>query len=211
MDILAERVEKQMADVVGKPLDFDQLDQDIMHLKGLGRFSSLSYEFVERNGQQGLLVKAEENPIGTTVVRPLILVDGSSLKNVTFNLGARVTLIDFGGYRSELRTDFILFSEYGLRSEYYHPFTPLTHWFVAPRGLADNDPFYLYNENKLLSIYRQTNAWRGHRCRLPVRKDRRTARRLRRRVETLRAANRKPERAANLLRRLRRHAEFNTS
>jgi len=157
----AERVEKQMAGVVGKPLDYDQLDQDIMHLKGLGRFSSLSYEFVERNGQRGLLVKAEENTVGRTIIRPLILVDGSSLKNVTFNLGARVTLIDFGGYRSEWRNDFILFSEYGLRSEYYHPFTPLTHWFVAPRGLADNQPFYIYSENKLLSIYRQTNVGGG--------------------------------------------------
>src|SRR5208283_3098331 len=155
---LAERVEKQMAGVVGKPLDYDELDQDIMHLKGLGRFSSLSYQFVERNGQQGLLVKAEENSYGTTVIRPLILVDGSDLKNVAFNTGARVTLIDFGGYRSELRTDFILFSQYGLRSEYYHPFTPLTHWFVAPRGLADNEPYYIYNENKVVSIYRQTNA-----------------------------------------------------
>ena len=154
---LAERVEKQMAGVVGKPVDFDQLDQDIMHLKGLGRLSSLSYEFVERNGQQGLLVKAEENGYGTKVVLPLVLIDGSDLKNVAFNLGARVNLIDFGGYRSELRTDFILFSQYGLRSEYYHPFTPLTHWFVAPRGLAENDPFYFYNDNKLVSVYRQTN------------------------------------------------------
>ena len=158
---LAARVEKQMAGVVGKPVDFDQLDQEIMHLKGTGRFSALSYQFVERNGQQGLLVKAEENRVGRTVIRPLILIDGSSLKNVTFNMGARVTLMDFGGYRSEWRNDFILFSQYGLRSEYYHPFTPLSHWFVAPRGLVDNDPFYLFENNKLFSIYRQTNVGGG--------------------------------------------------
>ncbi len=157
----AERVEKEMAGVVGKPVNFDELDQEIMHLKGTGRFSSLSYQFIERNGQEGLLVKAEESDYGTKVVLPLVLVDGSDLKNVTFNLGARINLINFGGYRSELRTDFILFSQYGLRSEYYHPFTPLTHWFVAPRGLADNQPFYIYSENKLLSIYRQTNVGGG--------------------------------------------------
>ena len=67
-----------------------------------------------------------------------------------------MTWFDVGGFRSEWRNDFILFSEYGLRSEYYHPFTPLTHWFIAPRGLADNNPFYLYNDNKLVSIYRRT-------------------------------------------------------
>jgi NTE family protein len=158
---LSQQVEKQMADVVGKPVDFDQLDQEIMRLKGLGRFSSLSYQFVERNGQQGLLVKTEEQGYGPPIVRPLILIDGSSLKNVNFNLGARVTWLDIGGYRSEWRNDIILFSEYGLKSEYYHPFTPLTHWFVAPRGLADNDPLYIYDNNKLVSTYRRTTVGGG--------------------------------------------------
>jgi NTE family protein len=158
---LSQQVEKQMADVVGKPVDFDQLDQEIMRLKGLGRFSSLSYQFVERNGQQGLLVKTEEQGYGPPIVRPLILIDGSSLKNVNFNLGARVTWLDIGGYRSEWRNDIILFSEYGLKSEYYHPFTPLTHWFIAPRGLADNDPLYIYDNNKLVSTYRRTTVGGG--------------------------------------------------
>ena len=158
---LSRRVEEQMAGVVGKPLDFDELNQEIMHLKGIGRFSALNYAFVERNGQQGLLVKTEENSYGPPIVRPLILIDGSSLKNVAFNLGARVTFLDVGGFRSEWRNDITLFSEYGLRSEYYHPFTPLTHWFVAPRGLADSNPFYIYDNNKLLSIYRRNMGGGG--------------------------------------------------
>jgi NTE family protein len=158
---LSRRVEEQMAGVAGKPLDFDELDQAIMHLKGFGRFSVLSYEMVERNGQQGLLVKTEENTYGPPIVRPLILIDGSSLKNVTFNLGARITFLDVGGFRSEWRNDIVLFSDYGVRSEYYHPFTPLTHWFVAPRGLADSNPFYIYDNNRLLSIYRRNTLGGG--------------------------------------------------
>ena len=79
-----------------------------MHLKGIGRFSTLSYEMVDRNGQQGLLIKTEENAYGPPIVRPLILIDGASLSNVTFNLGARVTFLDVGGFRSEWRNDFIL-------------------------------------------------------------------------------------------------------
>jgi NTE family protein len=158
---LSNRVEEQLAGVVGKPLDFDELNQAIMHLKGMGRFSVLNYELVERNGQQGLLVKTEENTYGPPIVRPLILIDGSSLKNVTFNLGARITFLDVGGFRSEWRNDIVLFSEYGVRSEYYHPFTPLTHWFVAPRGLANSNPFYIYDNNKLLSIYRHNTLGGG--------------------------------------------------
>jgi NTE family protein len=153
---LSQGVEKEMANLVGKPLDFDELNQEIMRLKGTGRYSVLNYQFTERNGQQGLLVKTEENAIGQPIVLPLILVDGSSLKNVTFNLGARVTWFNVGGYRSEFRNDIILFSEYGLRSEYYHPFTPTTHWFIAPRGFADNVPFYLYEDNNLTAIFRRS-------------------------------------------------------
>jgi NTE family protein len=132
-----------------------------MRLKGTGRYAVLNYQFVERDGKQGLLIKTEKSEVGPPVVLPLILIDGSSLKNVTFNLGARVTWFDVGGFRSEWRNDFILFSKYGATSEYYHPFTPETHWFVAPRGLATNEPFYLYNENKLLSIFRQTDLGGG--------------------------------------------------
>jgi NTE family protein len=158
---LSQRVEKQMAGAIGKPIDYNQLDNDIMHLKGIGRLSTLSYEFAERNGQQGLVVKTEENTYGPPIVRPLILVDGSSLNNVTFNMGARFTFLDIGGFRSEWRTDIIVFSQYGIRSEYYHPFTPQSHWFVAPRLLAENDPFYLYDDNKLLTIYRRLDAGGG--------------------------------------------------
>jgi len=158
---LSQKVETQMADLVGKPLNYDEMDAAIMRLKGIGRYSTLSYGFVEQNGKQGLQIKTEENAYGPPIVRPLILVDGASLKNVQFNLGARVTWLDVGGFRSEWRNDIILFSQYGLRSEYYHPFTPTTHWFVAPRVLSYSDPLYFYDNNHLISTYRKNSAGGG--------------------------------------------------
>ena len=158
---LSRRVQEQMAGLIGKPLDSDQLDQAIMRLKGFGRFSVLSYSYEERNGQQGLLIKTEENSYGPPIVRPLLLIDGSSLKNVTLDMGARITFLDFGGFRSEWRTDFILFSDYGLNSEYYHPVTPFSRWFIAPRVLADNNPLYIYDNNQLTTTYRRTTLGGG--------------------------------------------------
>ena len=158
---LSEKVELLMANDVGKPIDYDQLDAQIMRLKGTGRFSVLNYQLTDQNGKQGLLIKTEENVYGPPVVRPLILVDGSSLTNVTFNLGARVTWYDIGGFRSEWRNDITLFSDYGLTSEYYHPFNPTTHWFIAPKGLVYSTPFYFYNNNQLISTYRRGFAGGG--------------------------------------------------
>lgn len=158
---LSRQIEKEMADVLNKPIDYGELDQKIMQLKGLGRFSNLSYKFVDKDGQQGLDVQTEENAYGPPFVLPLILVDGSNYQNVLFNLGARITMLDVGGFRSELRTDVILFSEYGVRTEYYHPFTPLSHWFVAPRALVDSNPFYIYSDNNLAAVYRKRTSGGG--------------------------------------------------
>ena len=154
---LSRRVQQQFEGVAGKPIDFEELSQDIMHLKGMGRFSTLNYEFVRKDDKQGLLIRTQEHAYGPPIIRPLILVDGASLNNVTFNLGARLTWLDIGGFRSEWRNDFILFSEYGVRSEYYHPFTPKTHWFTAPRLLFDDNPFFLYDKNELQTVYREHN------------------------------------------------------
>ncbi len=158
---LEQKIEGEFADVVGKPVDYAELDAKIMHLQGVGRFSNINYQFVERNGKQGLEVKAQESSVGPPYVLPLILVDGASVRNVQFNLGARVNWLDIGGYRSEWRTDIVLFSEYGLTTEYYHPFTPTTHWFIAPRALADSNPFYIYTDNQLTSEYRRNTAGGG--------------------------------------------------
>ncbi len=158
---LSQRIEEKTANLTGKPIDFDQLNQEIMRLKGTQRYSALSYQMVERNGQQGLLIKTEETEVGPPVVQPLILIDGSSLKNVTLDMGARFTWFDIGGFRSEWRNDIVLFSDYGLNSEYYHPFTPLTHWFIAPRAFADNNPLYLYDNNQLISTYRRSTLGGG--------------------------------------------------
>ena len=64
---------------------------------------------------------------------PLIVIDGSEYNNVLFSIGARITFMDVGSYRSELRNDIILGSQYQLASEYYHPFTTTSNWFIAPR------------------------------------------------------------------------------
>jgi NTE family protein len=158
---LSQRIEEKTANLTGKPINFDELDQEIMRLKGTERYSALTYQMVDRNGQQGLLITTEERDVGPPVVQPLILIDGSSLKNVTLDMGARFTWFDIGGFRSEWRNDIVLFSDYGLNSEYYHPFTPLTHWFIAPRALADNNPLYLYDNNQLVSTYRRSTLGGG--------------------------------------------------
>ena len=87
----------------------------------------------EKDGKPGLLVSVEEKSYSPPIVRPLIIIDGTNYNEVLFSAGARITFLDFGSFGSELRNDVVVGSLYELQSEYYHPFTPATRWFIAPQ------------------------------------------------------------------------------
>ena len=150
----AHAIAEDMASLVGQPIDTAKLEQQVMQLDGLGTFSSISYSMIERNGKQGLQLATERKSFSPPIVRPLISIDGASYNNVFFSIGARITFLDFGGYRRELRNDVILGSQYGVNSEYYRPFTPTSNSFVAPRVALNSYQYPLFNGNDLISIYR---------------------------------------------------------
>ncbi len=118
---LSHSIEEQMSGVLGAPVDSDKLEQNIMTLAGTGPYSSLTYWMTERDGQQGLHIQADPKPYAPPIVRPFILIDGSDYNNVLFSIGARITFLDFGGFRREWRNDITLGSQYNLYSEYFRP------------------------------------------------------------------------------------------
>jgi NTE family protein len=115
----------------------------------------------EKNGEQGLQVQAEQKSYAPPIVRPLILIDGSDYNNVLFSIGARITFLDLGSYRSELRTDAVVGSQYLLDGEYYHPFKPTSFWFVAPRGGVNSQQYNVYSGSTLEASYRIRQALGG--------------------------------------------------
>lgn len=158
---LSSSIEKYMSTEMGKPIDSAKLEDDILTLAGTGPYSSLTYWMTERDGQQGLYIQADPKPYAPPVVRPLILLDGSDYDNVLFTMGARITFFNFGGYRREWRNDVILGSQYGLYSEYYTPFNPMSAWFIAPRVGLYSTQYPLYSSNDLVALYRRRGAGGG--------------------------------------------------
>lgn len=151
---IAHPMSEDMSGFVGKPVDTAQLDKGIMQLDGMGFLSSVNYSMVEKNDKQGLQFEADPKSYSPPIVRPLIQIDGSDYNNVFFSLGARITFLNFGGYRRELRNDVIVGSQYGLSSEYYRPFSPSSPWFVAPRAGLNSVQYPLYNGDTLAALYR---------------------------------------------------------
>ncbi len=152
---LANKIQRRLSPDIGKPVDKANLEQQFTRIAGTGRFATLGYSMTDKDGKPGLLVLADEKPYSPPIVRPLVIIDGTNYNEVLFSVGARITFLDWGSFGSELRNDVIVGSVYELRTEYYHPFTPATRWFIAPQvGLVTNK-FYFYYDNHIDSQYRK--------------------------------------------------------
>jgi NTE family protein len=151
---MAAEIERQFADHVGKPIDPVAFDQELTYVLGNGRYASIGYEMVEKDGRTGLRIIAKEKEYTPPEVRPLIVIDGGQYNEIQFKLGARITFFDIGSFGSEWRNDIVLGSEHELRSEFYRPFGKNLRWFVAPRGFADNNQQNFFRQGDLLAEYR---------------------------------------------------------
>ena len=152
---LENRIERRLKPDIGKPVNNVNLQEQFTRIAGTGRFASLSYSMTEKDGKPGLLVSVQEKSYSPPIVRPLINIDGTNYNEVLFSAGARITFLDFGSFGSELRNDVIVGSVYRLASEYYHPFSPNTRFFIAPQVTLDTDKFYFYYDNHIDSQYRK--------------------------------------------------------
>jgi NTE family protein len=151
---VAKDIQQQMSSFVNEPINTPRMEEKLTHQVGFGRFNSLSYSLIGRGDKQGLLISAEEKDYAPPWIKPGFTVDGSDPDNVQFTFGARLTFLDVGGYRSELRTDFSIGSTYLIGTEYYHPFTNTSRWFIAPEVQASRSPLNLYAANTFLAEYK---------------------------------------------------------
>ena len=149
-----EDVRRYLKKFVGKPLNADQLDPALTQLTGGGRYNTLNYRIVERNGTQGLLIVVKEKDFAPPTLQPAFEMDGSEAGDIEFTLGTRLTLLDVAGFRSEWRTDFLFGNTYGLSSELYRPFRAESKWFFAPHADASDSSFQIYAKNDPLADYR---------------------------------------------------------
>ena len=157
----ANAIKEDLKNNIGKPVDTSALQEQLFDLKGQGRFSSFSYQMTNRDDKFGLLVTATEKPYAPPIVQPLILLGGSNFAGVDFSAGARITFLDFGSYRAELRNDVIIGSQYGINSQYYRPLSPSSKWFIAPQAFANYLQYPIYQKDVFLAQYRRTSAGGG--------------------------------------------------
>jgi NTE family protein len=149
-----EDIRRYLEKFVGKPLNADKLDPALTQLTGSGRYDTLDYRVVERDGKQGLLIVVKEKVSAPPTLQTAFEVDGSEAGDIEYTLGTRLTMVDVAGFRSEWRTDFLFGNTYGVSSELYRPFRAESKWFLAPHADASDTTFQIYAKNDPLADYR---------------------------------------------------------
>ena len=97
---LTNSIAKNLKNNIGKPVEPAALQEQLLDLIGEGRFSTVRYQMTNQNNKPGLLVTATEKSYSPPVVQPVLLLGGSNFSGVDFSLGARITFLDFGSYRT---------------------------------------------------------------------------------------------------------------
>ena len=154
----AKHMQDFLSPITGKPIEQAKLDRLLTRLTGFGKFDWVGYSMMRDGDKSGLLITVHEKNYAPPYLQLGFEVDGSESGDVSFTTGARVTVQDKFGYRSEWRTDVLFGNTYGISSELYKPLTATSRWFVAPRGSLSDANFKIFSKNDPIAEYRLDNA-----------------------------------------------------
>ena len=156
-----ERIEAELAPVVGKTLDPGAMEWRLSHLYGDDNFESLDYKIVRDQEAEGIEVAARRKSWGPNYVRfGLELQDDFEGSN-SFNAGVRTQVTEVNKYGAEWQTDLRIGADPRFSTEFYQPIGYDWDWFVAPRLLVERRNFDFFSGDERLATYRVRNQEAG--------------------------------------------------
>jgi NTE family protein len=139
-------------DLVGKPIDGPTIDHELNALIGTGRYESISYGLVMREGKPGLVIRPVERYHAPPFFRVGLDAGNSRGTGADVNLNLRLTFLDVGAPGAEVRIDGGIGTRPFAAVEYFRPFGT-TRFFVAPRFSAIADTQDLFVDGDSIARY----------------------------------------------------------
>lgn len=140
----------------GKPLDVDQLHEDINRLYGLELFETVNYEVIEKDGKQGLLIKVKERSWGPNYLQFGMAWSNNFGGDSTFNVGMAYTRTAMNRLAGEWRTALQIGRDPALISELYQPLDVNSRYFINPSLLLQRSNYTNYVDGNQVAEYRTT-------------------------------------------------------
>jgi NTE family protein len=140
----------------GKPLDVDQLHEDINRLYGLELFETVNYEVIEKDGKHGLLIKVKERSWGPNYLQFGMAWSNNFGGDSTFNVGMAYTRTAINRLAGEWRTALQIGRDPALISELYQPLDANSRYFINPSLLLQRSNYSNYVDGNPVAEYRTT-------------------------------------------------------
>ncbi|MGH8135816.1 MAG: patatin-like phospholipase family protein, partial [Steroidobacteraceae bacterium] len=156
-----ERLEAELAPVVGTTLDPAAMERRLSHLYGDDIFESLDYKIVREHETEGIEVSARRKSWGPNYVRFGFELRDDFEGSNSFSAGLRTQVTEVNKYGAEWQTDLRIGENPRFSSEFYQPIGYAWDWFVAPRILVERRNFDFIADGEPLATYRVRNKEAG--------------------------------------------------
>ena len=152
-----ELITGRLTNLAGKPIDSQELADELTKVWGTGRFETLNYAWVREHEKTGLLIRAQEKSYGPPFLDLGLLINNTATDDTEVNLLGRLTFQDVGRPNAEWRSDFSLGSRMLIGTEYFRPLGA-SRFFVAPAASYDKLQQNIFSGGDKLAEYRQKTA-----------------------------------------------------
>jgi len=153
----ASRVASRLKRYVGRPLDPDALDRDLLLLTGSGRYESATYRIDDAGGGTDLAVALRPPAYGPPFLALALDLQNTQSSSVSATVRGRMLLFDVAGRNSEGRIDLSLGNTLAASAEVYRP-VGRSGFFVEPRAFAFRRDMPLFEDEEYVAEYREYHA-----------------------------------------------------
>ncbi len=124
-------------EIVGHPLDVEQLEKGIDGLYGLEIFSHIAYAVVEEDGKHGLQIWALPKSWGPNYLQLGVKWNTSFNGEGVFNFSTSLLKTEMNAWNGEWRTALSIGEEPGVLTDFYQPLGKFGRWFAGAKASFD--------------------------------------------------------------------------
>lgn len=154
-------IDRQLAADIGKPLDIDKLDRQVTTLYGTGRYALVDWRPVERRGERGIEITANEKPWGPLFGKVGLQLSDDFTGHAFYTVSGQVTATDINDSGARWTTGIWLGRITGLYSDFNQPIGELGSGYVMPEFWLRSETLPYYLGNHELAEYRMHRSHIG--------------------------------------------------
>jgi NTE family protein len=144
---------------IGEPLDADKLDRDVGRIYGLDVFEKVSYEIVQEDGRNGVVVEGSAKPWGPDYLQFGLQLEDDFEGDNQYNLRVAYLRTGLNRLGAEWRSFGGIGQDPGLGTEWYQPLDRNLRYFINPSVSFGKSSINIFDDNAddKIGEYRLTN------------------------------------------------------